>query len=253
MKYVPVEVKENFNVTKKHPLKEAAVLSASIILILAFLYIVSGLISDVLARHIPISVEKDIGAIISLNIPYKKNMKKSRELQVLLDKMLEKSSIETIFPLKVYVVENRTVNALALPGGTILLFTGLLDKMKSDEETAFVLAHEAGHFHNRDHMKSLGRSLIMYTVLSIMNIGHGDISFTGITDLLELERSRSQEEEADLFAVNLVRNYYGSIDGAVEFMKMMAEKSKAPKIAKYFMTHPHPEERLQKILEYKDH
>lgn len=249
MKYVPVEVKENFNISKKHPLKEALVLTTSLCGVIVLLYLAAGLLAGILARYVPSSVEENLGKLLSSNIPYKQNTRKSAELQKLLDKLIVESGVKTSFPLQVQVMESKTVNALALPGGTIMFFTGLLELTESEEEIAFILAHEAGHFHNRDHMKSLGRSLIMYTVMSILNIGHGDISFSGITDLLELERSRSQEEDADDFAVQLIRNYYGNINGAVSFLQKMADKEKSPLIAKYFMTHPHPEERLNRILQ----
>ncbi len=50
-------------------------------------------------------------------------------------------------------------------GGHILLFQGLLDILKTENSLSFVIGHELGHFKNRDHLRGLGRGIVL-TALS---------------------------------------------------------------------------------------
>ena len=45
------------------------------------------------------------------------------------------------------------MNAVALPGGNIVVFAGLLKEIKSENELAMILGHELGHFAHRDHLR----------------------------------------------------------------------------------------------------
>ena len=66
---------------------------------------------------------------------------------------------ENPYTLRVRVIEGEP-NAFALPGGEIWVTTGLLEQTESENEIAFVLGHEIGHFRSRDHLRSLGRGLL---------------------------------------------------------------------------------------------
>jgi predicted Zn-dependent protease len=141
------------------------------------------------------------------------------------------------------------VNAIAVPGGTIVVLSGLLDKVDSRAEIAFVLAHELGHFHHRDHLKGLGRALVaLVLVLSVTILGEDSPAAEFIFNSLgqvEMKFSRDQERAADLFAVNLLKKCYGSADGALDFMRKLARQEKRWKLFYYFSSHPHPGDRLE--------
>jgi Zn-dependent protease with chaperone function len=69
------------------------------------------------------------------------------------------SSVEGLpkFSYKVSVHDQATVNAVALPGGNIIVFKGLLTELKSENEVAMILAHELGHYAHRDHLHGIGQ------------------------------------------------------------------------------------------------
>ena len=48
---------------------------------------------------------------------------------------------------------------MALPGGQIMVFSGLLKKVNLENELAMVLGHELGHYAHRDHLRGMGRGL----------------------------------------------------------------------------------------------
>ena len=53
-------------------------------------------------------------------------------------------------PLQVAVVRRPEPNAITLPGGHIYVFEGLIDKARTPDELAAVVAHEIGHVAHRD-------------------------------------------------------------------------------------------------------
>lgn len=149
------------------------------------------------------------------------------------------------------VVDNEMFNAFALPGGTIVVFTGLLDEIDTDEELAFVLAHELGHFHGRDHLRGQGIQLGV-GLLSLLLTGEssGANALAGSTvSLMRLQYSRAQEQAADLYAVNLLRKANLPTEGAVAFMEKTRGMDHRTTFESYFSTHPHTDDRLHYLKE----
>ncbi|KQK02036.1 hypothetical protein BRADI_3g59980v3 [Brachypodium distachyon] len=68
---------------------------------------------------------------------------------------------------EVIVVNDKIVNAMCLPGGKIVVFTGLLDNFKSDAEIATVLSHEIGHAIAR-HLPEMITKNMWFTILQII-------------------------------------------------------------------------------------
>ena len=155
-------------------------------------------------------------------------------------------------PVQVHLVEDETVNAMALPGGHIILFTGLLDKLTSSEELAFVLSHEMGHFANRDHLRGVGRALILQSLVVLVTGAESSMAnsltvfFTGV----EMKFSQHQELAADDYALHILHRRYGKVDGAAQFMVKLLQEEKQGVLAYYFATHPHPQERLRGIRKF---
>ena len=88
------------------------------------------------------------------------------------------------------------VNAVALPGGQVLLFDGLIQQAESPEELAGVLGHEVGHVRERHVMSALLRQFGLTILLSGANSGVGDTVF----GLASMNYSRDAEREADEYA-----------------------------------------------------
>jgi Zn-dependent protease with chaperone function len=73
------------------------------------------------------------------------------------------SSRQQDMQYKIHIIPDPRINAMALPGGNIVVFSALIKETGSENELAFVLAHELGHFANRDHLRGLGRRLLLLT------------------------------------------------------------------------------------------
>ncbi|MCP5054038.1 MAG: M48 family metallopeptidase [bacterium] len=254
MKFKPKQLDEdiNVNVSRGSPLKEFFKLLAWVVGSLILLYLLLGLVVTWMAPHISPKVEKAIGRLFANFLCTSENEKKSAELQTIIDEFRPFFTPgDRRLTYRVCVDSGKQVNAIAVPGGMMVVFSGLLDKVEERNEIAFVLAHELGHYHHRHHLKSLGRGLVAL-VLSIAITGENSSAtnfvFNSINQL-EMKFSRNQEKAADLYAIDLLKKCYGNIDGALSFMEKMIINETRGKFLYYFASHPHPKYRLEYIKE----
>ncbi len=249
MKFVPKLTQENVNVTPKSPLKEALWITASIIFFVIAIYGISGLVIDILIPYLPVSVENHLAEIFHSSIesivPDHSDKSKIQnmvnELAILIKGNKRKFSVQ--------IITDDKFNAFAIPGGTILLLQGLLDKVKSEQELAFVLCHEMGHFKHKDHLKALGRKLLGFVVMAFFFGGNNPLNSTIQTTFtrLDLKHSQKQELAADEFALDLLNKRYDNVDGAFEFFNSLKDKENLPEFLYFFSTHPKPKNRIKQL------
>lgn len=102
------------------------------------------------------------------------------------------------FQLRVSCME--APNALALPGGGIVVTAGLLKVMETEEELIFVLGHELGHFVHRDHLRGMGRAAALQIGMGMVSLTTGMNPTQAVEIALEAfttAHSREQEVAAD--------------------------------------------------------
>jgi Zn-dependent protease with chaperone function len=149
-------------------------------------------------------------------------------------------------PYSLVLVENEMPNAFAFPGGTIGITAGLLEMLTEEIEVAFVIGHELGHFHNRDHLQGLGRAAGFGIVTAILfDMGSGAESFGNIVNFA-FQRTYSQEREieADRFGLEMVYGAYGKVEGTDRLFSLLLEEKDLPQWAYMFATHPSPKKRI---------
>jgi beta-barrel assembly-enhancing protease len=148
------------------------------------------------------------------------------------------------------VVDLPIVNALALPGGQLLLFRGLIDFAQSPEEIAGVLAHEVGHV---VHRHSLELFIENAGTAALIGLLVGDVTggtvMAGMAQLiLQASYRREAEREADNFALEQLGA--AGIDAAPLarlFDRLGAKTPEPGGIFSIFQTHPLPPERSAAI------
>jgi predicted Zn-dependent protease len=159
------------------------------------------------------------------------------------------------------VLDDKTqVNAFALPGGYVYIFTGLLDKLKTDDQLAFVLAHEVGHIAARHSVKRAqgmwGAGLLLLGSTQVKS-SNGNISGFGSAAVLvnTLLSGYSQEDEltADGLAAEYTRAAGYDPSAGIETMRVLEmETKKEARPRSYFKTHPPVYRRVRKIKETAD-
>ena len=112
------------------------------------------------------------------------------------------------------------VNAVALPGGQVLLFDGLVQQAESPEELAGVLGHEVGHVRERHVMTALLRQF----GLSILLAGANSSVTNSAFGLAAMGYSRDAEREADEYARARMAESDISPLGAAGFFDRMAKE-----------------------------
>ncbi|MFC1591287.1 M48 family metallopeptidase [Thermodesulfobacteriota bacterium] len=249
VKYTPKELSANVNVTHVSPLRELVLLLGALLGICVVAYLVLGACVDLVVPRISVDVEQRLGLLFSGLYANELRSAESGRLQAMVDGLAAQIA-DRPDCYRMHVIAHEQVNAVALPGGHIAVFTGLLKEVGSQDELAFVLAHELGHFVHRDHLRGIGRGLVLWCVSALL-LG-ADNSITGIIGQslsgVQLKFSRAQETRADLFALDLMHRRYGSVAGAQAFMRRIAEKERMGRLAYYFATHPHPQDRMAAIV-----
>ena len=168
MKFTARQPGINVNVSPTHPLKEFAILAGGLLAIVVGVYLALGLAVDLIVPRLSMDLEKKLaGAFVGRLVETEEVDTTTRSLQDLVDRLQDRCA-PLPYMITVHVTESDAVNAAALPGGHMVVFTGLLAEMTSENELAFVLAHELGHYANRDHLRGLGRALVL--MLSLIHI-----------------------------------------------------------------------------------
>ncbi|XP_026453095.1 mitochondrial metalloendopeptidase OMA1-like [Papaver somniferum] len=106
---------------------------------------------------------------------------------------------------EILVVNEPRVNAISIPGGKIVVFTGLLDVFKTDAEIATIVAHEVGHLVARHKAEFVSKFTWLIILEVILNIG--DEMSERITEAykyLLLPSRRRNEMEADYIGLLLL-------------------------------------------------
>jgi len=153
------------------------------------------------------------------------------------------------------ILDNKEVNAFAIPGGYIYVFKGLLDKTDSDDEIAGVLAHEIGHITARHIAKRTRGSMSLNALaLILMNMESDPASkreaYNALIELM-LQYSREDELEADTIAVKYMRLAGYNPEGIVTFLKKVRkiEYEKPIEQAHIYKTHPYIADRIKTVKE----
>ncbi|MEC9345486.1 MAG: M48 family metallopeptidase [Pseudomonadota bacterium] len=151
-------------------------------------------------------------------------------------------------PVQVHVVDSGIENAVALPGGVILVFRGLLENAGGGNELAGVLAHEIGHAQYRHGMQQYIRANALSLLFSLIATGGlSDMgSMLGQT-LVTLSYGRDAEREADDYAVETLNRTGISGDGLAGFFARHSDGSGSSGMLSVLSTHPPSAERQAAI------
>jgi len=153
-------------------------------------------------------------------------------------------------PLTVRVLDAPKANAFTLPGGQILLVSGLFAEARDSGAVAGILAHEIGHAVERHPLESSFKSIGLATLLSLLvgDVTGGAFIVAGTQVLLETSYSRDAEREADGIAVDLLNDAdITAAPTAAFFDRLAAEEGDASGAAALIDTPPPSHERADAI------
>jgi predicted Zn-dependent protease len=154
------------------------------------------------------------------------------------------------FDFNFVAVNDKSINAISLPGGRIFITKGLQLKLESESQLAGVLAHETVHVVARDTENMMSKQAGMgalFVLAASQARTHGEVAAADIAlQLVSLKYSREDERTADLGGVDYMARAGYNPNGMVETMQIL-QKEDASRPCDFFSTHPSPENRIDYI------
>ena len=159
---------------------------------------------------------------------------------------------------EVVVFDDEQVNAFALPGGKIGVYTGLLDVAKNQNQLAAVIGHEIGHViaHHGNERMSQSTLVNMGSQAAAQILAANEVPQTGaimaaiglgVQVGVQLPFSRSHESEADLIGLSLMAQAGFNPQESVNLWQNMAAASEGQRPPELLSTHPSPDTRIANL------
>ncbi|KAI8540316.1 hypothetical protein RHMOL_Rhmol09G0253200 [Rhododendron molle] len=151
---------------------------------------------------------------------------------------------------EVLVVDEPVVNAFCLPGGKIVVFTGLLEHFRTDPEIATVLGHEVGHAVARHAAEQITKNLwLVILQLILFQFLTPDLVYAMSTVLLRLPFSRRMEMEADCIGLLLMASAGYDPRVAPKVYEKLGQLTGDSPLRDYLSTHPSGKKRAQHLAQ----
>ena len=171
-------------------------------------------------------------------------------IQTMVDRLAPHAALDGL-EFDVHVIDSPMVNAFALPGGTIVVFTGLIAESDEPEQVAGVLAHEMAHATLRHGLHRVGQSLGVAAGLHLL-LGDTRGVVSAGAQLFQLATinsySRDQENEADAEGVRMLHEADIDPMAMPRFFEHLRDKEgDLPGVVSWISTHPQHEDRIAAI------
>ncbi|MGR5132623.1 M48 family metallopeptidase [Vibrio alfacsensis] len=160
---------------------------------------------------------------------------------------------------EVVVFDSDQVNAFALPGGKIGVYTGLLNVAKNQDQLATVIGHEVAHVLADHSNERLSQSQLANAGLSLANVALGASEYKeyqqvtmsalglGVQYGVILPYGRTQESEADIVGLEFMAKAGFDPNQSVDLWKNMGKASGGSQPPEFFSTHPSHSTRIKDL------
>ncbi|MFO0323230.1 MAG: M48 family metallopeptidase [Bacteroidota bacterium] len=203
---------------------------------------------------IPQNVEVEIGNSIAESVLISATEKDSASNYANL--FVSKLQTNSTYSIQIKVIDSEEINAFALPGGKIFIYSEIIKQMSSYEEFTALLGHEISHVTNQHSLKSICRTAASSIFIALL---FGDVA--GISSAVveqadafkQLHYSRELETQADDKGLEFMIQNKVSPKGMINLLTLLKLKSKdMPDFMKYISTHPETDERIKNIKSKKE-
>ncbi|WP_369047760.1 M48 family metallopeptidase [Tenacibaculum sp. UWU-22] len=158
------------------------------------------------------------------------------DLQHFVDAM----QIDCEFPIQIYAVKSNELNAFALSGGKIVVYTSLLEKIENENQLAALIGHEVSHIKNRHMLKNIARrfSGTIFASIFLGNI-NGVMKTIGENAHLfsQLSYSRRLEKQADIDGLEILEKNHLDLKGMPTLFEALKDQPSID-VPSLFNDHP---------------
>lgn len=158
------------------------------------------------------------------------------------------------------LMESKEVNAWCMPGGKVVVYTGLLNITQNETALAIVLGHEITHavaHHGNERMSQVAVAQGLEVAGNIFTSGNEKANsiFTSVYAptaqvAVLLPNSRNQEYEADHFGLNFAAMAGYDPREAIPFWQRMSAAAGSSKPPEFLASHPSDENRIARLQGY---
>lgn len=207
--------------------------------------------ASVMAAALPLSWEERLGQTVVGHLAPPERRCADPERLAALTTIVERlmaAAPGTPYRIRLTVLDHPAVNALAAPGGHVIVLRGLLERTRTPEELAGVLAHEIQHVVRRHTTRALFAHVSMGVLVAAVA---GDLSglavfgLEGARVLGSLRYSREAEEEADARGLGMLLAAGVDPRGMLDFFETLRRREgQVPEVLRYLSSHPATEDRV---------
>jgi predicted Zn-dependent protease len=230
----------------------AVLLGIAALVVVSYFAIRAGARAAVQA--LPVRIDRELGSAafksMDLGGPEVTDEVVVGAMNSIVDRLAPQAAIEGM-EFDVHVVDSPAVNAFCLPGGTIVVFTGLIHAADDAEQVAGVLGHEISHATLRHGLERIGQSLGLWTGVTLLLGDTGGLTAAAV-DLFQVASinsySHEQENAADLESVRML--HAAGVDplGLAGFFETLKEQQgDLPVLVSWISTHPHHAARIANV------
>jgi predicted Zn-dependent protease len=198
---------------------------------------------DIVAARVSPQLERQLGDRALAQIATTTSLITSGSTHAALARIAARVIPDSDYTYRFHLVDDDSINAFALPGGIVVVHTGLIAVTARAEELAGVLAHEVQHVELRHSLKAVLRAAGLSLLWSLVT---GDLGATlagqAADQLLSLKFSRDAEREADAAGLKLLVDRGIDPRGMVSFFATLVEQGDSAPPA-LLSTHPTSAER----------
>jgi len=219
---------------------------APLLLLIALIFAAKPLIGWGIG-HISVAQEEKLGAWFWKGQKAGLRLIDDTDANLAIQAIGERLTEGSAYRFRWFIADDPAINAFAMPGGIVVVNTGLIEAADSAEELAGVLAHEVQHVELRHSLSQLAQQAGLRLVVTLVV---GDLGGAGeiAARLTQLKFSRDAETEADLEGLAALRRAGIDPQGMVAmFRKLDTETGPAP--PQILSTHPVTEQRVEALLQ----
>src|SRR5437868_3783782 len=202
-----------------------------------------------------IEVGRQAAVEVAQQQPIVHNSEISNYLSSLVQRLARSPHAGAEFPFSVQAISDKNINAFALPGGPLFVYTGLISLADNEGQLAGVLAHEMSHIRLRHGTSQASKANLFQLPFMLAGGLAGDgllgqLAQLGLglgTGSVLLKMSRTAETQADYNgALVMAEAGYNPIQMAQLFEKLEAQEGQA-RSAQFLSDHPNPGNRVKAV------
>lgn len=220
--------------------------TASLLLALGW-FVFGGGLTDLVVSLLPASVDEAVGEMMAEDLDA--SFCDDPEVERVLGEMvasLDQVAPEHPYTFEVRVVRSDDVNAVASPGGMILVHSGLLEASSDPSEVAAVLGHEMQHVFERHGLRRIVQAAGVGIAIVVLLGDSGEITTMlakGASEIGLLSFTRDEERSADAGGFELLVDAGFDPNGAERMFRLLTTQGEV-ELPEFLSAHPITDERI---------